>query len=140
MRLATAILTASALILLSMPHASADDWGALKWPGTTSTYPDECLHAGLIIGTGSPPKHEVEAVNTCRTDLTVDVLLNEYNSSGIAVESCFQSDTNRAQCHLQDTTPRGDYWAWQVVMANTGDSFSCSEQDLPFGACFTSAD
>jgi hypothetical protein len=140
-RIASIVLLTASLVLVNIPSASADFWGARKWTGQPLTFPNECLHVGLNIQTGSnPDKHNVEVVNTCATDETVDILLDLFNADGSNAASCFESLTNRAQCQIQHTTPTGGWWFWEATMHSTGDFIVCSEFQNSYGSCFTSQD
>jgi len=142
MRLAGVIALVTGLLLVTMPSASADVWGARKWTATNLTYPNECLHIGLHISTGPiPDKHSVESVNTCGTNLVVDIQLTEYDSStGLAVVNCFSSVTNRAQCERQHAHSSSQYWFWEATMHSTESFKSCSEFNAAYGSCWTSRD
>jgi len=138
---AVAIITLLApLLLVSSQSASADYWGALKWPGA-GTYPDDCLVVGANIGTGSTPyKHNAVSSSSCTTPQTVRIELDEFNSSGTLLHICALDATSYAQCQLQDTSGSGDYWVWTSEMDSTGDNFFCDNQGLSFSTCFTSLD
>lgn len=142
-RLVGVLVLVVGLFLTNLPSARADVWGARKWTATNLSYPDECLHIGLYIATTvNPDKHNVESVNSCASNLTVDIALTEFDSNNVAIVHCFQSNGNRAHCELQHSTDtsKPQWWYWEATMHSTEDFKSCSEFGAAYASCFRSAD
>jgi len=73
MKVLTVTAVMAAFALAGAQGASADYWGARKFPGNVGG-PDNCLVAGVQISTSpSPDKHNAAASNSCQTNYTVSV-------------------------------------------------------------------
>lgn len=137
----TALLVGSTLA--SAQAASADYWGAWRWPGSTSPgFPDICLTADVNVLTGfTPDKHNVAAANSCASNLDVEATVRLYNSDGSIAAYSSLTGTNYAQVSLKDATGKGQYWYWRAKLTTNGDSVSFSDKSCgSYGCAFMSGD
>ena len=142
-RLLGVTILAASFMFAGAQSASADYYGGWRWPGTVS-YPQSCLDAGTNILTYlTPNKHNVAASNSCKTDLSVKMVLDIYASDGTLLDSCPAGpSTNYAQCGLADVTGSGDYWFWSVSIFSGTKwyGYLCSNKGFAYSGCFQSAD
>jgi len=139
--LAVAFLTAFCT-LSGAGSATANTWGAWKWPGA-DTIPKDCLAADTVIIHTSPYTHSIAAANSCGSvhSEPMEVLLQEFNSSGALLQSCQVTGTNYAQCSVKHAVANGDYWNWDVFMGQPAIAeFGCSNKGFAGTACWQSSD